>query len=48
MTDMMRKEDNNFEALEQVLADGNLQALTAEQRCLRHVLTSFVSSMACR
>ena len=34
MTDMMRKEDNNFEALEQVLADGNLQALTAEQRCL--------------
>ena len=33
MTDMMRKE-SDYEALEQVLADGNLQSLTAEQRCL--------------
>ena len=32
MTDMVKKEGNNFEAIEQVLTDGNLQALTPQQR----------------
>jgi len=32
MTDVMRKENSGFEAIEQVLTDGNLQALTPQQR----------------
>jgi len=32
MTDVMKKENSGFEAIEQVLTDGNLQALTPQQR----------------
>lgn len=32
MTDVMKKEESGFEAIEQVLTDGNLQALTPQQR----------------